>query len=180
MAMWKVAVAVTAIILVIGCGGSADKRRSTLAMDSLKLNDTDARMAFGRRAAPTVAEKEAVEDFVERQVSRLSGPAWQDGWEELMEMGKPAVTALIPLLDDQRPTYVQRNARPGAVNLKTTPELTLGELAYGLLIEMLYQHSDYSGELPPFNKASWESWWNTYGHTFRMSARMVSRGEQQN
>jgi hypothetical protein len=180
MAIWKVAVAVTTVVLVVGCGGSADKRRSTLAMDSMKLNDADARMAFGRKAAPSVADKEAVESLVERQISRLSGPAWEEGWNELTQLGKPAVAALIPLLDDPRPTYVQRNARPGLVNLTTTPELTLGELAYGLLIEMLYQHSDYSGELPPFNKASWESWWNRYGHTFHMSARMVQKGEQQN
>jgi len=179
MAMWKVVVAVAAIV-VVGCGESADIRRSTLAVDSLKLNDADARMAFGRKVAPTVAEKEAVESLVNRQIARLSGPAWQEGWKELTQLGKPAVTALIPLLDDQRPTYVQRNPRPGVVNLKTTQVLTLSELAYGLLIEMLYQHSDYSGELPPFDKASWESWWNTYSRTLRMSARMVQKGEQQN
>jgi len=179
MAIWKVAVAVTTIVLIVGCGGSAVQRRSTLAMDSLKLNDADSRMAFGRRVTATVEEKEAVENLVDRQISRLSGPAWQEGWTELTQLGKPAVAALIPLLDDQRPTYVQRNPRPGVVNLKTTQVLTMGELAYGLLIEMLYQHSDYSGELPPFNKASWESWWNRYGHTFRMSARMVQKGEQQ-
>jgi hypothetical protein len=174
----KLLVAAVLCGLVLGCG--ARMKDSAYELGSLQLSEADMRLVHGTGGRLVVSDKAALDEYIARQVSRLAGPAWEEGWLELRTLGAPVVEALIPLLDDTRPTYAGRNARPGVANPETIPNMTLGELAYGLLRDMITQYSDYSGTLPPFDKASWGKWWKENSRSITMSARIVQRGARAN
>ena len=169
------------IVLAVSAGcGSTARTDTRQIMDGFQMNETDMRLAFGRRHGPKVADRSQYFAYVNSQVRRLTGPAWEEAWLGLSTMGQPVVATLIPLLDDPQQTYADRNARPGVANPFESPNLTLGELVYGLLHEMITKYSDYRGMLPGPERASWEAWWKRNGGSIRMSARVVTKGDVRN
>ncbi|MBN1807733.1 MAG: hypothetical protein JW909_01610 [Planctomycetes bacterium] len=164
------------IVLLSGCGDRA-RRQTTRAIATFQLNERDARMAFGRGRVFSNVRGEELDEYIDNQIVRLSGAGWEEGWEALKTLGAPAVEKLIPLLnDDKTETYVMRSPVPGIVYVDEAPHITLGELAYSLLNEMLVQYSNYGGRIPLRDRSAWESWWKTDGRSVKFNAFAAPKG----
>ena len=173
MSVCKTAALITVIaVSLIGCGETKVKR-IFIGTSGYTFSDRFAGMVYGQSRPTTQAQKNTLDKYLQIQMRRLTTAGWEEGWMELKVLGVPAVESLVSVIGDETPTYSPRNASPGISYRAVSAQLTLGELAYALLKEMLQQYSNYTGPLPSNNAAEWKQWWETNSRSLKMTSRIL-------
>jgi hypothetical protein len=127
------------VLLLLACCGAAAEETTLPAAD-----------------APALAH---MREQARKWIRLLAGPGWRKAEAELVKMGEVAVPLLIEALAPacDQPAYAVR--APG----KATRPVSLSEVAYRVLCNLLQNHSTYQGALPALDRKAWEEFWAREG-----------------
>ena len=145
-------------MVLCGCRGAAVKEVER-AYEVVQLDDAARRMAF-----EMLRPEEKLSDWERQvilafQVKRLAGPGWKEAHQTLVAMGKDSIPVLIAALDRTDPCHHEIKPRFGPEAFLPKKVFTLGEMAYEVLVDIVAHYSNYSGPIPPRDRARWERWW---------------------
>lgn len=99
-------------------------------------------------------------EIIVAEIERLTSGSWRLASKRLFQMGRDAIPYLIGVLDRDDEAQALPRPVPG-LSLPEGRVLTLGDVAYSVLADLVSKFTDYSGtELPRRDKPAWEAWWN--------------------
>lgn len=160
------------LLLAAGCG---DRRRAEFVGTFQTISSISIFKAPEQFHELAFQTREELDKFVQLQVQRLHTASWQLAWLNLRRCGHYAVAALIAGLEDTVEASLTATALPGTVTPGERVFLTRGEVAYAVLREIIGEYSDYAGQMPPYSKAAWETWWAANHRRIRVRTEAVVR-----
>jgi len=95
-------------------------------------------------------------------IAQLGSSSWQDAQDKLIAAGKAAIPLLIENVSNSETAY-NLGGHTKADAGRGPRQRTVGDVCSELLASIVLEHSNYSGEVPGFDKNAWIAWWDKNG-----------------
>lgn len=137
-----------------GCCGS--KEDNGIVMTEAMLKDQK------RMELQLARQRVELETRMQAAIRRLSTSGWREAQTELVDTGKAAIPFLIDAMDSTAQTSPAYNlgGHTKADAGRATRQRTLAEICAEVLTDLVSNHSDYKGVVPPVDKDAWAKWWS--------------------